>query len=60
MLNRNNFAFLNGAQIDVVVGVEDSVAGNDGEYKMGLRMIDGSCTYFVVDQVPQQDACIAE
>eukprot|EP00973_Karenia_brevis_P090975 12405273-Karenia_brevis.AAC.1 len=29
MLNRNNFAFWNDAQIDVVVGVEDSVAGND-------------------------------
>eukprot|EP00973_Karenia_brevis_P001818 248658-Karenia_brevis.AAC.1 len=50
MLNRNNFAFLTDDQIGVVVGVEDSVAGNDDDYKMGLRMIDGSYKYLVVDQ----------
>ena len=50
MLDRNNFAFLNNQNIDVVVGVENCDEGNADDYKVGLRMSDGSYEYFVVDQ----------
>ena len=50
LLANHHFQYLNEPNVDVVVGVEDSADGDDGDYTVGVRMTDGSYEYFTVAQ----------
>ena len=50
LLANNHLQFLNQQNIDVVVGIEDAADGDAGDYRVGVRMADGSYEYFTVAQ----------
>ena len=50
LLANNHFQFLNQQNIDVVVGIQDAADGDAGDYRVGVRMADGSYEYFIVPQ----------